>query len=59
MDDVAQVQCPYCFELLEVYVDPDTRGSFDQYCDVCCRPWQVFVERDEDGALWVQAARAQ
>lgn len=59
MDDSAQVQCPYCFEVLELYVDPDTSGSFVQDCDVCCRPWQVHVSRDEDGELVVHVDRAQ
>jgi hypothetical protein len=30
-----------------------------QDCDVCCRPWQLFVERDEDGRLYVGVERAQ
>lgn len=60
MNDVALVRCPYCYEELELYVDPDTRGRFVQDCDVCCRPWQVFVERDEEtGEPLVQLARAQ
>ena len=59
MSDVAPVQCPYCFEQLELYVDPDTRGSFVQDCDVCCRPWQVTVWRDDEGELSVAVDRAQ
>jgi hypothetical protein len=59
MDDAANVQCPYCFEWLELYVDPDTTGSFVQDCDVCCHPWQVYVERDGDGAPVVMVSRAQ
>ena len=59
MSDVAQGVCPYCFEPLELWVDPEQRGSFVQDCDVCCRPWQVFVERDPDtGQLHVHLARA-
>ena len=57
MDDRTQVQCPYCFEKLELYVDPDTRGGYVQDCEVCCRPWQVYVERDEDGLLSVHVDR--
>ena len=59
MDDEAQVQCPYCYEWLELYVDPETTGSYVQDCDVCCRPWQVWVSRDEDGQLQLQVDRAQ
>ena len=60
MSDVAQVRCPYCYESLELWVDPDTRGSFVQDCDVCCRPWQVYVHRDaHTGELGVSVQRAQ
>ena len=38
MDDTYQVTCPYCGELVEVYVEPDVRGSFVQDCEVCCNP---------------------
>jgi len=38
--------CPWCFESVELYVDPDTRGLFVEDCEVCCRPWAVHVERD-------------
>jgi hypothetical protein len=58
VDDVAQVQCPYCFELVELWVDPDTVGSFVEDCSVCCRPWQVSATRDADGALLVTVGRA-
>ena len=59
MNDVAQVQCPYCFESMELQVDPETKGSLVQDCEVCCRPWQVYVSRDEDGRLRVDVERAQ
>jgi hypothetical protein len=59
MDDVVYVTCPYCFEALELYVDPDTRGEMVQDCDVCCRPWTVRVARGEDGELSVSVDRAQ
>ncbi len=59
MNDVAQVQCPYCFESMELLVDPETKGSMVQDCEVCCRPWQVYVSRDEDGRLRVDVERAQ
>lgn len=35
--------CPYCGEELEIYVEPDTRGTFVQDCEVCCNPWRVRV----------------
>ena len=59
MDDAAEVQCPYCFEWVEVYVDPETRGATVEDCEVCCRPWLLVVERDEAGELRVSVSRAQ
>ena len=57
--DSAAVTCPYCAEDLELHVDPDVSGSYVQDCEVCCNPWQITVERDEDGALSVVVDRAQ
>ena len=57
MGDTARVQCPYCRERIELYVDPDTDGSFIEDCEVCCRPWQVTVRRDS-GRLRVEVAPA-
>jgi hypothetical protein len=48
-DDVAKVVCPYCRERVELFVDPETNGSFVEDCAVCCRPWSVQVSVDEDG----------
>jgi hypothetical protein len=54
VDDQRLVQCPYCFEGIEFYVDPGTVGSYVEDCAVCCRPWRVFLSRDEEGGLLVQ-----
>lgn len=59
MDDTATVSCPYCFELVEVYVDPGSEGELIRDCDVCCRPWALQVSRDANGELFVRASRAQ
>ena len=37
------VTCPYCGETVEIYVEPDVRGTLVQDCEVCCNPWQVRV----------------
>jgi hypothetical protein len=51
------VTCPYCGEAVEIYVEPDVRGSFVQDCEVCCQPWRVQVTgRDE--ARTVRISRA-
>jgi hypothetical protein len=48
-DDSFVVVCPYCGEQVEVYVEPDVRGTFVQDCEVCCNPWRVRVYRDREG----------
>ncbi len=58
MSDSVEAQCPWCFEVVELWIDPETEGVFVQDCDVCCRPWTVSVQRDELGELMVDVARA-
>lgn len=43
MESEFVVQCPYCGEMVEIYLEPDVRGSFVQDCEVCCNPWQVRI----------------
>lgn len=57
--DYVTVQCPYCFESVELDVDPDTEGELVQDCEVCCNPWTVRVTHDEDGHPIVDVERAQ
>ena len=57
MDDTHLVTCPYCGEEIEIYVEPDVRGSYVQDCEVCCNPWTVHVEREDD-ELFVQITKA-
>ena len=45
MDDYFSVTCPYCGEEIEIYIEPDVRGTFVQDCEVCCNPWRVSVRR--------------
>jgi hypothetical protein len=57
MDDQFLVTCPYCGEAVEVYVEPDMRGSFVQDCEVCCNPWRLrLVGRGDDRYLDVSRA---
>ncbi len=58
-DDTRDVLCPFCSERVELFLDPETLGTFVQDCDVCCRPWEVTVSRDEDGELSVFVSRAE
>ena len=57
MDSQFVVTCPYCAEDVEIYVEPDVRGSLVQDCEVCCNPWLVRVTR-EGGERWVEVSRA-
>lgn len=59
MDDIAELMCPYCYEPLEVYVDPETEGELIEDCAVCCRPCALQVRRATDGELSVVVLRAQ
>ena len=51
------VTCPYCGEQVEIYLEPDMKGSFVQDCEVCCNPWRVEVH-DDDGERSVSVTRA-
>jgi hypothetical protein len=59
MDPHFVVTCPYCGEEVEIYLEPDVRGSLIQDCEVCCNPWQLRVSAaDEDDERYVDVARA-
>ena len=57
MPDEFLVTCPFCGENLEIYVEPDVRGSFVQDCEVCCNPWRVHVSGRDDARV-VHVTRA-
>ncbi len=50
MNDVLEVNCPYCGEDVELVVDEGggSEQSYIEDCPVCCRPWQVTVTGDSD-----------
>jgi hypothetical protein len=51
------VACPYCGEEVDLAVDPGG-GPVQEYiedCEVCCRPMQLTVSWDENGAAHVDA----
>ena len=56
-DDTQLVTCPYCGEEIEIYIEPDVRGSYVQDCEVCCNPWTVRVSREAD-ELYVEVGKA-
>jgi len=43
VSDEFLVTCPYCGEEVEIYLEPDVRGTLVQDCEVCCHPWRVSV----------------
>jgi hypothetical protein len=49
-DAAAVIRCPYCAEEVEITLDPGggTDQEYVEDCEVCCRPWQVFVVYDND-----------
>jgi hypothetical protein len=60
--DDQQFTCPYCGEPAEVDLDAgslpgDNGDELVQDCSVCCRPWRVLVEVDEDLAPRVTLLR--
>ena len=58
METTITVQCPWCFERVEIWIDPGTSGQLVRDCEVCCRPWDVLVARDEEGRLQVTVSRS-
>ncbi len=55
--DEFMVTCPYCGEQVEIYAEPDVKGSFVQDCEVCCNPWRVHVSgRGDDRRVHVSRA---
>jgi hypothetical protein len=53
---LVDIQCPYCGETISVVVD-DSAGaqSYVEDCQVCCRPIEIAVRLDADGAAMVTA----
>lgn len=58
MADEHEVQCPHCWELVELEVDPSAGAQvYTEDCPVCCHPMRVAVEVAEGGDLRVEVAR--
>jgi hypothetical protein len=52
-----EVACPYCGEVVAVHLESDVAGSLVQDCEVCCNPWLLRVEGDDEDRT-VTVARA-
>lgn len=59
--DAAMITCPFCFEQIEVDLDPSEASSqqFVYDCEVCCRPMMISLQYDEDGELLHLGARVE
>lgn len=56
MLEAATIQCPYCWETLEISVDPSVREqSYVEDCQVCCQPIVISIRFDEGDELHVSA----
>ncbi len=50
------IQCPYCWETLDVSVDPSVpEQEYVEDCQVCCRPILIHVSFDDDLTPHVEA----
>lgn len=47
--DSVLIQCPYCWETLDISVDPSVADQeYVEDCQVCCQPILVHVVLDEN-----------
>lgn len=57
-EEFVPVQCPYCGERLETRVDLTADElTYIEDCQVCCRPIEFGIDRDEGGALLAVSVR--
>jgi hypothetical protein len=57
-EEFVSVLCPYCGERLETRVDLTAdEPSYIEDCQVCCRPIEFSIEREDGGGL--RAVRVQ
>ena len=56
MLDPVEIACPYCGEINEIEVDPSggRHQSYNEDCQVCCRPWRVKVRIGAGGRAQVR-----
>lgn len=54
--DSHTLQCPYCFQSIEIVVDASvSHQEYIEDCSVCCRPILLNVVIDQDGGVQVDA----
>ncbi len=52
------LQCPWCWEFIDLYFPADTHGELVEDCEVCCRPWLVSISTDETGERMIHIERS-
>ncbi len=52
-----QVQCPYCWEMIWMDVDPSGGDvqNFIEDCEVCCKPIQYIARLNDEGEYDIEA----
>jgi len=56
--EAVDIQCPYCWEIIEITIDCSiTSQEYVEDCEVCCRPIVMSVELSEDGIPSVDVKR--
>ncbi|MDG6778678.1 CPXCG motif-containing cysteine-rich protein [Thiomicrorhabdus sp. zzn3] len=51
-----RVQCPYCWESIEILVDAsETEQDTIEDCSVCCRPIHLRIHVSENGETTIEA----
>lgn len=59
LTELASLQCPYCWETIEVVVDCSVaEQEYTEDCSVCCRPIVITVYAD-GGELQTVEARSE
>jgi len=56
--ETVSIQCPHCWEMIEVVVDCSLGDQrYIEDCEVCCRPIILHIHIDPAGEPLVQASR--
>ncbi|WP_086929766.1 CPXCG motif-containing cysteine-rich protein [Agarilytica rhodophyticola] len=54
----ATLQCPYCWEMLNILVEPGVdEQSYVEDCQVCCSPILIHARVDDETLLQLSAER--
>lgn len=55
--DARDIQCPYCGEVIEVFIDCSVeQQNYIEDCQVCCRPIEFNLSVDIDGVAHLSVA---